>query len=190
MPNFIQASVPQWLQHTQRSMLAIVLPAHPTVADPDWWVNADPQIRQAMLDSQARSHRSRHAAAKAFRVLILANTNLYYLLRTPSLATLCRFCRGVSQSNENRRSPVCTGPTAQCARLRGCDPRKLRPRTVGAAVRPRYRRPAAGPGAGVIGWANRLADSVSGRPGGWQAGARCARPSGARSSAGYPVAQD
>ncbi|MNF24243.1 Leucine Rich repeats (2 copies) [compost metagenome] len=64
--DFIQANVPRWLQHTQRSALADILPAHPTVDNPDWWVNADPQVRQALLDSQARSHRSRRAAAKAF----------------------------------------------------------------------------------------------------------------------------
>ncbi|WP_433912147.1 dermonecrotic toxin domain-containing protein [Pseudomonas vranovensis] len=63
---FMQARVPSWIAQLKRTELAAMLPDSATTSQPQWLTGAARPMRNALHASQARSHASRHEAAKAF----------------------------------------------------------------------------------------------------------------------------
>lgn len=63
---FLQARVPSWIAQLKRSELAAMLPDSATSSQPQWLRGASRPMRNALHASQARSHASRHEAARAF----------------------------------------------------------------------------------------------------------------------------
>ncbi|MFK8330535.1 dermonecrotic toxin domain-containing protein [Pseudomonas sp. BJa5] len=67
--NFIQARIPTWVARLKRKELAGLLPDSATASEPQWLRSASARMRKELLANQARSHASRHEAAKAFAAL-------------------------------------------------------------------------------------------------------------------------
>lgn len=67
--DFIKARIPIWMTYLSSAELGEVLPASATACEPQWLKSAPRQQRLDLENSQARSHASRHEAAKAFSAL-------------------------------------------------------------------------------------------------------------------------
>jgi len=67
--DFIQSRVPSWVARLKRKELAALLPDSATAREPQWLRRASAPMRKELLANQARSHASRHEAAKAFVAL-------------------------------------------------------------------------------------------------------------------------
>ncbi|UVJ45858.1 hypothetical protein NVV94_10100 [Pseudomonas sp. LS1212] len=63
--SFIRSKIPLWVKHAHPDAIKALHQSQSPVGEPDWFMSANPALRQALLDCKARSDASHRAAAHA-----------------------------------------------------------------------------------------------------------------------------